>query len=572
MKNQILSAFVKEYAEKNRLSGGGAEQFELFAIHCVEHGFIRSGNNASDIRLAGNEFGIDGVSFVINNSLIDTVEDVDIDLPKGTDLSLNFYQTKTSTSFDYGNISKFFDAVKIFFTIDAPIEDSLTPIREAFFQSLEQAAKFKQNPTLRLFYITAGNYQKQPQFQQLIENTRQHFRSLNLFSEIEIDLVGAGRIQTYYRSSGATEKRQFSFEKRVSLPDIENITESHIGYLPAKEFLKLAIDENGDLDRGIFYDQIRDAYANSNVNDDIAATIVSGNGELFLLKNNGITVVAKERDLNGNNFFLTDYQVVNGCQTTTVLFNNMEHSNRVMVPLKLVICNDDDIRNEIIIGTNSQNPVKKEHFWALLPFMKDLEVFARNQPEDLKLFIERRQNQYRGRDVEKARIIKNNELFKSIVSVLEFESRAGRDYASVVKEYSESLFEDTDHVQAYHLAAYIFYRVEFLWRNQKIDRAAKIFRFFILSSIGMVLFDQKKLLTLNKKERKAYCDRAIEIVADDKVFLEVVQKILAAISRTYNLDHIETKLLRDKLRSDSAAALIRTEVLKENYGLINLRE
>lgn len=570
MKNQILSSFVKEYVEENQLPGKEADQFELFAIHCIEHGLIRSGNNASDIRLEGSEFGIDGMSFVVNNTRVDTVEDIDLDLPKGTELSVNFYQTKTSTSFDYGNISRFFDAVKMFFTEDAPIEDSLVPLRDAFFQSLEQASKFKQNPTLRLFYITAGHYEEQAQHEHLIESTHKHFRNLNLFSTIDIDLVGAGRIQKYYRSSGATEKRQFSFEKRVSLPDIDNITESHIGYLPAKEFLKLAIDEHGELDRGIFYDQIRDAYPNSTVNNDIATTITGGNADLFLLKNNGITVVAKERDLNGNNFFLTDYQVVNGCQTTTVLFNNREHSDRVMVPLKLVICNDDDIRNEIIIGTNSQNPVKKEHFWALLPFMKDLEVFARNQSEDLKLFVERRQNQYRGREVEKARIIKNNELFKSIVSVLEFESRAGRDYASVVKEYSKRLFEDTDHVQAYHLAAYIFYRVEFLWRNQKIDRAAKIFRFFILSSIGMVLFDQKKLLSLNKKERKAYCDRAIEIVADDKAFLKVVQKILAAISRTYNLDHIETKLLRDKLRSDSAAAHIRTEVLKENYGLIDL--
>jgi hypothetical protein len=93
----------------------------------------------------------------------------------------------------------------------------------------------------------------------------------------------------------------------------------------------------------------------------------------FIFKNNGVTVVAKEVNRKGDKFQLEDYQIVNGCQTYNILFQAGEGLENVNVPIRLIVSNDPEFVSTIIIGTNRQNEVKDDQFWALKPFMKDLE-------------------------------------------------------------------------------------------------------------------------------------------------------------------------------------------------------
>ncbi|MBI3584273.1 MAG: AIPR family protein [Nitrospinae bacterium] len=74
----------------------------------------------------------------------------------------------------------------------------------------------------------------------------------------------------------------------------------------------------------------------------------------FPILNNGITIVAKSLQVVSNKFTLNDYSIVNGCQTSHVLYNSkdIEGINKMSIPLRIIVANDEEIRNDVIRATN----------------------------------------------------------------------------------------------------------------------------------------------------------------------------------------------------------------------------
>jgi hypothetical protein len=121
------------------------------------------------------------------------------------------------------------------------------------------------------------------------------------------------------------------------VPDIPGVSEAYLGLLPAKEFLSLIQDENGEILKGIFYDNVRDWQDYNPVNSEMRETLASNAiRSRFSLMNNGVTVIAKTLRTTGNRFYIEDYQIVNGCQTSHILFDQRDViDTSVMVPLRL---------------------------------------------------------------------------------------------------------------------------------------------------------------------------------------------------------------------------------------------
>jgi AIPR protein len=62
----------------------------------------------------------------------------------------------------------------------------------------------------------------------------------------------------------------------------------------------------------------------------------------------------------------------------------------MQVPVRIIVSDDDDIKNKIIKATNRQTPVKNEELIALTDFQKSLEQYFVAQPEESRLYYERR--------------------------------------------------------------------------------------------------------------------------------------------------------------------------------------
>ena len=71
----------------------------------------------------------------------------------------------------------------------------------------------------------------------------------------------------------------------------------------------------------VFEDNVRDFQGDNNdVNGGIASTLNNDDSEIFSVLNNGVTIVASSISPTGDQFTINDYQIVNGCQTSNVLY------------------------------------------------------------------------------------------------------------------------------------------------------------------------------------------------------------------------------------------------------------
>lgn len=118
--------------------------------------------------------------------------------------------------------------------------------------------------------------------------------------------------------------------------------------------MKLIVDENGEIRKSVFYDNARDFQGDNAVNHEMSDTIAT-TADRFILYNNGVTIICKKLSNIRNKYTLTDYQIVNGCQTSHVLFNNKDEINgNLQIPIKLIETEDDETVNKIIKATNRQ--------------------------------------------------------------------------------------------------------------------------------------------------------------------------------------------------------------------------
>ena len=572
--NPVNQAQVKGFAETYDLqSESVSDQFELYSIYSILNGGSGENVDPFEAHLASSEFGLDGVAIIIQGVLVSDLDEAAsvLDEIKNPQIDFYFFQSKTSSSFDYGDARKFFDAVEGFLDSSMKGEssqlDDLIEAKEYIYQN----GVGKRNPGLFCFYVTTGRYdgRSNKQLQRLIENTEDSFREAALFDEnrIQISMIGAAELQRLYRAAVTASQVRIEFKDAVVLPEHESVDEGYIGFISAEELLKIVTIEDADdeitsLNKAVFFDNIRDYNPNSKINKEIAAALKRGEQNNFIYRNNGITVVAKNVDRTGNNFTIEDFQVVNGCQTSNVIYHNREYVDGVQVPFRLIGTKDEDFIFSIISGTNKQNPVRDEQFWSLLPFMKNLEEYARKASAERHIYLERRENQYRSESVERARIVQMQPFYKAYTAaIMGMPHRAARNYRTEIDTRSDAIFAEEADVRPAYAAAFLHYRMEFLWRNQKIPSDTKIYRYYIMDAASRQILGLKKVINLTAPKKVKFAQELCDLAADEKRMKSLVAKISKRLDkRVQDLGITEDsrERLRDTIRSaDFAASAIK---------------
>jgi hypothetical protein len=90
----------------------------------------------------------------------------------------------------------------------------------------------------------------------------------------------------------------------------------------------------------LFYKNVRYGVGNSRVNKSIRDNILDNEEHLnFFLYHNGITIVCEqlEEDLENNKITLSNYAVINGCQSMLTFFENKDKlTKNLFVPVKII--------------------------------------------------------------------------------------------------------------------------------------------------------------------------------------------------------------------------------------------
>lgn len=509
----------------------------------------------------GGDTGIDGIAILVNGQLVENVDEVKDLLERNNFLDVNyiFIQAKTSPNFDGSSIGTFMFGVNDFFK-DKPSlvrNEDIKKFAEISNFIYDNASKFKSNPTLKLFYVTTGKWVDDLNLRGVINNNVATLEQTNLFDQVVFLPFGARELAASYRKTKEAISTRIIFNNRITLPKINGISQAYIGFLPFSEFEKIVSDEEGNL-LNVFEDNVRDFQGeNNDVNGGIASTINNEDSEIFSVMNNGVTIVATSISPTGDQFTIYDYQIVNGCQTSNVLYNNKKGINvqKVHVPIKLIATTDDEVKTRITLATNNQTPIKKEQLAALTAFQRTLEDYYNSFTGDDRIYYERRAKQYNSdNSILKTKIITLPFQIKSFAAMfLDEPHNVTSFFGLIVRRLNEgkaSIFGDDHAYSPYYLSAFAYYKLEVHFRRNNIDKSYKKVRFHIIM-LFRHLMEQEAVPVFNStKKMDRYCHELLNILKDDNKSLKAFIKCIDVIDKAeFNINDKQDLKLVSKTKN-----------------------
>ena len=490
----------------------------------------------------GNDTGLDGIAIIVNGQLIESTDEVDDLIEKNGYLEVVyiFTQAKTSSNFNGGDINTFLFGIKDFFSESPRLvrNEDIQKFAELSNYVYSKAAVFRKNPDLKIYYVTTGTWTNDTNLVGVINSGKKELEEKNLFDTVTIYPFGAKELTAYYRRTKEANVATINFNKRITLPAINKISESYIGLLPFSEFKKIIVDENDKL-KNVFEDNVRDFQGDANdVNQVIGGTINGRHSDLFSVLNNGVTIVADSVSPTGDAFTFRDYQIVNGCQTSNVLYNNRNSANidQIEVPIKIIATTDEEVKNQITLATNNQTPIKKEQLAALTEFQRNLERYYGSFAGENRLYYERRSKQYNSdSSVVKTRIITIPTQIKSFSAMfLQNPHLVTSYFGTIVKRLNSDtsqIFKD-DHVFVpYYTSALVYYKLETLFRKRIIDAKYKKARFHIVMLFRLLVCKDPLPPFNSMRQMEKYCKDMIDILNDDDKTIEVFKRATAVIDK-----------------------------------------
>jgi hypothetical protein len=524
--NSLINTFVKQF-EIDALDL--SKKFEHFCNFSIITKNYRGTFELGDIHTgSGGDCAIDGLCIIANGQII-TDEDELKELVENSgylDADIYFIQSKSSSSFDGALIGSFIHGVKDFLS-DSPklVQNEKIKKMKSIWEYMITMSSYMHNrrPNCKMYFATTGKWVQDQNLCAIIDSGTKELDTIGIFEKIIIEALGALGIQKLYHETKNKLSTTVKFQNRITLPDINGISEAYLGIIPLAEFLSLIQDENRTIN-SIFDDNVRDFQGQNTVNEKIKDTLEQAKYDLFCVLNNGITVVAASLTPAGDRFTIRDYQVVNGCQTSHVLHKcqDFEGIENVNVPIKIIVTNDDDIKTSITLATNSQTEVKTEQLEALSAFQRKLELYYKAETTAYPLYYERRSQQYNADvSVKKTQIISIPIQIKCFASMfLNSPHLVAAYYGTIVKRFRNNIFSEDHIISSYYVSALCYYRIEQFFRSGDIEVSYKKARFHILLLVRLLAMGEN-LDPFNSRKFEKSCDKLKGQLLDDTTALDL---------------------------------------------------
>jgi len=321
------------------------------------------------------------------------------------------------------------------------------------------------------------------------------------------------------------------------------------------EFITMITDSDGNLQKTLFEDNVRHFQGGNKVNKEIEATLKNKEQDALPIFNNGITIITKKLEQIGNNLKLTDFQIVNGCQSAHIFFKNKDIINKnTNIIVKIIETTEQSLINKIIKATNKQTLVTDEAFESLSNFHRDLEeyYYAKSKTITNPIFYERRSKQYDDNpDIKATQIITlAGQIQAYVATVLAQPHSTHRYYGELLISNREKLFSRSRY-ENYYISSLILNRLDSLFRTRKIDYKYKNFRFQIIY-IAFCYFNE-----LKQRDKKFNNENIIEMLNSEKEYLTVLRSCCDVIDE-------ELKKLPEKEKRDAYRVSKFTDSIREN--------
>jgi hypothetical protein len=352
----------------------------------------------------GGDGGVDAIYVFLNGELAQDDTDTSV-LKRSVALDLILIQAKAAASFNEAVMDrlKAFTEDLLDFSKDV---NSLVSVYNADvisiikrFRSIYDnlASRF---PVLSVVYRYASRGdQVHPNVQRKADLLKDVVGQLFSSAEVDFQFLGASRLLDLARRA---PRATFSL-RLAENPISSSGAVAFVCLVSLKDYHAFITDENGNLTRSIFESNVRDYQGTTEVNEQIQTTLREKCDDEFWWLNNGITIVAAKATLSGKTLTIEDPQIVNGLQTSTVIFNhfkehNTENETRNLL-VRVIVPPVAESRDRIIKATNSQTLIPIASLRATEVIHRDIEEYLR----PYGLFYDRRKNHYKneGKPIEK---------------------------------------------------------------------------------------------------------------------------------------------------------------------------
>ncbi len=569
--DKITGSLLTTFVEQNELGKmDESTQFEHFSNYAITSKQFRGSFELDDIHSgSGGDCGIDGIFITVNGRIVtdcDELNDI-VETSGHLDADIHFIQTKTTSSFSGANIGSFIHGVKDFLSDEPQLvqNEKIQTIKQVWEDIiLKSSFMVNRRPHCKLFYVCTGKWIEDQNLKAVINSGEKEIDLLGLFDSVKLEPLGASEIQRLYHETKNKLSATITFQNRVTLPDINGVSEGYLGVIPFTEYLKLIQDENETI-HSIFDDNVRDFQGNNSVNKKIRHTLESKEFDLFCVLNNGVTIVSSSITPAGNRFTIRDYQVVNGCQTSHVLHDcrGIEGIEQVFVPIKIVVTESDDIKTNITLATNSQTEVKTEQLEALSIFQKKLELYYNAEKTSIPLYYERRSQQYNSNTgIKRTQIISIPIQIKSFASMfLNSPHLVTGYYGTIVKRFTDKMFNEEHKYSPYYVSALSYFRIEQFFRSNDLKTANKKARFHIMFLVRLLAMGEK-LEPFNSNKMEKNCEALKNILLNENEALGLF-KTAESIFENSDLD-MDKKQYKSESETELLIAAYRKAIKSGN--------
>lgn len=511
-----------------------------------------------------SQFGLDAIAFIINNNLVLGIDDIDTyAMSRSLDVEVVFIQTKTEEKCNLGDLLKTIQAAKNFMIGSSDLGEPNINMTNAkkIYKHLFEYDIYKHNtgnsPRCHIFYVTAAKEWNKKQVIDLCGSNESEMKKIiSDIKDVKIDVLGRDYVIDAYNERKNRVNVSINLKNCIALEKIEDVKESYIGFLTGKDYLKIIVDKNGDLRRRIFYENVRDYQGVDNhVNQDIRETISNQKTrDKFVLLNNGVTIITKSLIPQGSyQFEISDFQIVNGCQTSNEIYNCKDNVDSIYVPVKIIYTTNSDLIGSIVKSTNRQSPVPEEAFIALSRFHKNLQMvfsqYSKNMP--IEMFYERRTGEES--DVKnrhgKYQDVTLHGLIRAFVSV--YMNKPYLVYkmnpANIFIAEKDSLFKENHLEDVYYFASYLFAKFVLMQQEGKFNKHDYIYRFYVIMVSRILMVKSTQIPQLFGKDIKCEIKKIENIMMNDSNEYFIKAKDL--VTSILNQDEYKNRNERDVLKT-----------------------
>jgi hypothetical protein len=267
----------------------------------------------------------------------------------------------------------------------------------------------------------------------------------------------------------------------------------------------------------------------------------SDKSKLFSVLNNGITVVAPQLTLTPNTkeVQLSNYQIINGCQTSSTLAENRSRLNEtVNVVVRLIESPENESASDVIAATNNQSDIPKEAFLGLRDKAKLVQKYFAAKNQDAlagsKIYFERRQAEYRTSGLQATRIFDLKTLSRAYAAMfLDAPHNSARYIATIFTTLGGQLFREDDTEAYYYVAALALYKYQTLINGNKNGaRSYTKLRWHIIQCFKWFCTGTTETPEPNSKKAEGYAAKLTKVLAsEDGDYIEVFRKCQQAVDR-----------------------------------------